>query len=162
MGKDRYHKTPLMLAAGLANGKFVKYLLDMGCDFNSVDQFGWTALHHACTAVGQQKKKSKIIHENKNSPAKIESTVVGLDVIKLLVEAGANVNQKTTCGATPLIRAIQASSQPAVEFLLENGADILYTIEGKKGKEKTIVDYALEWADVNLYQYLKAIYDAKM
>ena len=26
--KDRYHKTPLMLAAGLANPKFVKYLLD--------------------------------------------------------------------------------------------------------------------------------------
>lgn len=66
------------------------------------------------------------------------------------------------CGATPLIRAVQSSSQPAVEYLLQNGADLLYAIEGKKGKEKNIVDYALEWADVNLYQFLKGVYDARM
>ena len=43
-----------------------------------------------------------------------------------------------------------------LSYLLEKGADILYAIESKKGKvvkEKTILDYALEWADVNLYKY---------
>ena len=101
-------------------------------------------------------------HKKKKNDDSDLTSVIGLDVIKLLVENGANVNQKTTYGATPLIRAIQSSSQPAVEFLLENGADILYTIEGKKGKEKTVVDYALEWADVDLYKYVKTLYDAKM
>jgi len=159
--KDRYHKTPLMLAAGLANPKFVKYLLDSGANIDLTDQFGWTALHHACTAVGQKKtNKKNTVKDHIDDSG--DSMVVGMDVIRLLVEAGANVNQKTTCGATPLIRAVQSSSQPAVEYLLQNGADLLYAIEGKKGKEKNIVDYALEWADVNLYQYLKGIYDARM
>ena len=68
-----------MLAAGLANGKFVKYLLEMGCDFNAVDQFGWTALHHACTAVGQQKKKkNKGQLLNGTSPVEIESTEISI------------------------------------------------------------------------------------
>ncbi|KAL0165409.1 hypothetical protein M9458_041162, partial [Cirrhinus mrigala] len=57
----------------------------------------WTPLHHACHA-GQ------------------------LDIIQLLLEAGASVDLPTLNGATPLMRAIESCRPSCVEYLIKAGA----------------------------------------
>ncbi len=45
-------------------------------------------------------------------------------MVKLLVEAGANVNALTITSATPFMRAVESASYPVVEYLLQNGAKV--------------------------------------
>ena len=47
-----------------------------------------------------------------------------LEVLKLLIENGANVNLIDGSKGTPLIRAIDCNKIEMVEILIENGADI--------------------------------------
>lgn len=84
-------------------------------DVNASDQFCWTPLHHACHA-GQ------------------------LDIIKLLVEAGAAVNTPTLSGATPLMRAIESSRPCCVEYLIKAGATV--TAENKSGTEAALIMFS--------------------
>lgn len=83
---------------------------------NACDQFCWTPLHHACHA-GQ------------------------LDIIKLLVEAGAAVNTPTLSGATPLMRAIESSRPCCVDYLIKAGAAV--TAENKSGMEAAFITLSL-------------------
>lgn len=75
-------------------------------DVNMRDQFLWTPLHHAAHA-GQ------------------------LELIRLLVSAGADIDAKALGGATPLMRAIESSQVSCVDFLIRTGADVL--AENKQG-----------------------------
>lgn len=70
------------------------------------DQFLWTPLHHAAHA-GQ------------------------VEIIELLVEAGATVDARALGGGTPLMRAIESSRPSCVEALIKAGADV--NAENKKG-----------------------------
>lgn len=83
-------------------------------DVNAGDQFCWTPLHHACHA-GQ------------------------LDIVKLLVGAGAAVNTPTFSGATPLMRAIESSRPCCVDYLIKAGATV--TAENKSGTEAASIVY---------------------
>lgn len=48
--RDKYYKTPLMVAAAHGDIKTCKFLLECGADLNAKDNFKWTPLHHACHA----------------------------------------------------------------------------------------------------------------
>lgn len=73
---------------------------------NACDQFFWTPLHHAAHA-GQ------------------------VELIELLVEAGAVVDAPALNGGTPLMRAIESSRPSCVDFLIKAGANV--NAENKKG-----------------------------
>jgi ankyrin repeat protein len=60
----------------------------------------WTYLHVACQAS----------HGN-------------LDIVKLLVERNANVNQSNSYGVTPLMCSVLAGHAHIVRYLLDNGAN---------------------------------------
>ncbi|OUM61217.1 hypothetical protein PIROE2DRAFT_23188, partial [Piromyces sp. E2] len=45
------------------------------------------------------------------------------DVIKMLVDQGADVNKESLYGFTPLINACKNNNFDIVEYLVENGAD---------------------------------------
>jgi ankyrin repeat protein len=45
-----------------------------------------------------------------------------VDMVKLLVQSGADVNAKNAVGATPLKISALAQHQEILEFLLSNGA----------------------------------------
>ena len=71
------------------------------------DNFRWTALHHACHGGH-------------------------LEIVDILLEAGANINAVCLSGGTPLNRAIESSRVELVQYLLEKGIK-LHT-ENRKGQ----------------------------
>ncbi|KAJ5071113.1 serine/threonine-protein kinase tnni3k-related [Anaeramoeba ignava] len=78
----------------------IKKLLDEGYDVNTKNEMdGKTPLHIA-------------VQEGKN------------EVIKMLLEKGANPNECDVYGATPLKIAVTNSSRNITEILLQNGADV--------------------------------------
>ncbi len=90
--------TPLMIAAEYGYTEIAKTLLNLGSDYGAQGSLLYTALHYAS--------------ESKDN----------LDVITLLVEAGADVNKQTRRGLTPLMIA---SNEPEVlSYLIQNGADV--------------------------------------
>lgn len=66
---------------------------------NKQDQFVWTPLHHAACAGH-------------------------VEIVHVLLEAGAAVDAPALNGATPLMRAIQSSRPSCVDVLLKAGADV--------------------------------------
>ncbi|CAF0763809.1 unnamed protein product [Brachionus calyciflorus] len=63
--KDKYHKTPLMLAVIKGNLKMIDFLLQYKIDVNQFDNFKWTALHHAVN-FGNLEIVKKLISKNAN------------------------------------------------------------------------------------------------
>lgn len=64
----------------------------------------------------------------------------GLDMVKLLVEHGADVNAAAQDGSTPLMLAAMNEKQDVVDYLLKHGAKAKAT----DAKGKTALDYARE------------------
>ena len=119
--------SPLLVAIMNANWDLARTLIDAGADVNEWDLFGEAPLF---TAVNLRSRidggRASIDPMNKAK---------GLDIVKLLLERGANPNMQlffkparargplNTRGATPLIRAANDGDLEAVTLLLEHGAD---------------------------------------
>ncbi len=94
MLRDKFGAPALHRAAGAkGNLNIVKLLLDHGSDVDAQDVLGATALH-----------QSAGIHEQ---------------VLRLLLERGANPNIATGMGETPLHGAVNANNLPIVKALLD-------------------------------------------
>ncbi|NXY02248.1 ANKE1 protein, partial [Pteruthius melanotis] len=124
--KDKYYKTPLMLACAGGNIVLVEFLLEKGADVNATDNFLWTPLHHACYNGH-------------------------LDIAEVLVKAGAAVNAPAIGDATPLMRAIEASRLDMVYFLITAGADI----EATNSNGRTALDLAQVLEDATIIALLE-------
>lgn len=102
--KNAYSEA-LLLTAFLDDARSIKTMLDHGANPNEPDSFGHTALMYAA-----------------------ESDTLCLDVVKLLVARGANVNARSThansgdSGLSILDMAKQHGETPVVDFLIASGA----------------------------------------
>jgi ankyrin repeat protein len=119
--------SPLHVAIMNANWDLAKQLIAAGADVNQWDIYGEAPLY---TAVGGRSR-------NDGGRASIDppNETSGLDIVKLLLEQGANPNMQVffrpanvrgatnTRGSTPLIRAANGNDLEVVELLLEHGAD---------------------------------------
>ncbi|NWW71201.1 ANKE1 protein, partial [Climacteris rufus] len=124
--KDKYYKTPLMVACASGSIVLVEYLLEKGADVNATDNFLWTPLHHACYNGH-------------------------LDIAELLVKAGAAVDAPGIGNATPLMRAIEACRLDMVYFLITAGADIQAT----NSNGKNALDIAQVFEDAKIIDLLE-------
>ncbi|NXU17228.1 ANKE1 protein, partial [Pardalotus punctatus] len=124
--KDKYYKTPLMVACASGNIVLVEFLLEKGADVNATDNFLWTPLHHACYNGH-------------------------LDIAKMLVKAGAAVDAPTIGSATPLMRAVEACRPDMVYFLITAGADIQAT----NSNGKNALDLAQVFEDATVIELLE-------
>ncbi len=113
--------TALMSAARSYRSSVLSFLLFRGADPRQVCSAGGTALH---AAVGE-------------TPSQPE---VQVECIKLLIEAGAEVEAQTNTGTTPLMNAAWFGCSRSVEALLSAGASI-----AKKDKEGISAE-DLAWA----------------
>ena len=119
--------SPLHLAVMNANWDLAKKLIEAGADVDQWDIFGEAPLF---TVVGLRSRfdggRASIDAPNQTS---------GLDLMRLLLERGANPNMQlffrpanvrgatNTRGSTPLIRAANNGDLEVVKLLLEHGAD---------------------------------------
>src|SRR5688572_3314577 len=129
---DRH--TALIIA--LINGHFdvAGALIQGGADVNMEDKVGQTALYAAVDG-------HTFPQSNRPAPRETDDTLSSLDVIRLLVDKGANVNAALRAqvpyrtkldrggdgvlgiGTTPLIRAAKSADVPVIKLLLERGAN---------------------------------------
>jgi ankyrin repeat protein len=95
---NRHRQTPLMLAVkGMVDTGIVTMLLAHGAQINTYDRDGLNALYYA---VSDHKLK----------------------VMRLLIQAGANVNVSGVLGETPLCKAIEINHEKAAALLRAAGA----------------------------------------
>ncbi len=101
--------TPLMHAALHGNTAMaVKVLLAASADVSARDNMDWTALMHAT-----RRRRERI------------------DVIRMLSEAGSDINARHRYGGTALLNAAYNGQTQTVRFLLHAGADVNASDEAK-------------------------------
>ncbi len=107
---DEAGETALMHAAHAGHVEAVKVLIAAGADVNAKSPQGWTAL-----------AKAAYNGETERGYA---------EVIEVLADAGASLDERIFFGITPLMLAAGGGDAPVVEWLINAGADVLAANEG--------------------------------
>ena len=94
--------TPLMVAGEVKDLTVIKFLLEHGADVHLKDKYGLTCLHYAVTDV--------------------PDGLIACDVLKCLLENGADINALTDNNRTPLMLASGSGAVNVVKFLLKHGS----------------------------------------
>ena len=120
----------LMVAALFADAKTVEALLKHGADANRADGSGVTALMWAVPDV--EKVRVLLAHgANVNAKSATERTPLlvaasyprTVDLLRLLLERGADLRAQDRTGATALALAVRSADVDVVRFLVERGLD---------------------------------------
>jgi uncharacterized protein len=126
--------TPMLMA--IINGHYdvAGYLAEKGADPNLADETGRTPLYSAVDF-------HTMPQDNRPAPAETGNRLTSFDLVKLLLDKGANVNAQLkkqqpyrakldrgddtmlTSGTTPILRAAKAGDVEAIKILLAKGAD---------------------------------------
>jgi ankyrin repeat protein len=107
---DEAGETALMLAAHGGHFAAVQVLIAAGADVNAKAQQGWTAL-------------AKAAYNGETGRGYVE-------VVEVLHQAGASLDERIFFGITPLMLAAGGGDAAVVEWLINAGADVLATNEG--------------------------------
>jgi ankyrin repeat protein len=117
---------PLSIAMMNGNWDVAKRLIDAGADVNQWDIFGQAPLHVAIGAMNRRAGNNPLDSDAQNQAS-------GHDVVKMLVERGANPNQQQVYrapgrgevgrGYTPFLAACASGDIEIVKLLLAHGAN---------------------------------------
>lgn len=146
---DCYNETPLRAASGIGNIEVVKVLLKAGADPNLLGNGTRSALFEAAL-----KGHGRVVQALLQAGARVDAATLGcrirsfpvftsgyedaegvtpliaaaeggyLQAVRLLVEAGADLNRPDASGFTPLMGAARSGNAGMVRFLLERGARV--------------------------------------
>ena len=118
------------------DAEYVKLILKKGIDFNSEDNFGDDLFYHVVLINDPEIVRLLIDNNYDYNPSqeKLEKTGSksplitaveheSMEIIKLLLNKGVDVNTKTTVGNTALIVAAKVGNKAIVDELLEHKAD---------------------------------------
>ncbi len=133
-------ETALMVAAGGGNLEVVKYLVEHGANMDQMSCEGSTAIMPAILR-GQTdviryliskgaNTNYKITSGHKFSPLQLACQLGHADIVRSLLDAGADVNSVAGDGSTPLISAVFKGHIDVVKMLLDHGANKAYRING--------------------------------
>ncbi|MBN8828096.1 MAG: ankyrin repeat domain-containing protein [Sphingobacteriia bacterium] len=114
--KDSTGKTYLHFACEKGNYSGVKFFIEQGLDVNAKDINGFTPLHYA-------------LNYNNYS---LDFSSQRFDIVKLLIQNNANVNDVTNDGDYPLELAVSTGNLELVKFLREKGANLVFDTKNNK------------------------------
>ena len=166
--RDSMGNTPLLTAITFDDSELVQFLLQNGADPNvSVDD-GYTCL---LTAIESESDASREIVSNSISagadiqrtgtngwtPLHMAAARGDVAKAKLLIDAGAQVNQRTKIDAeeTPLMEAAFLGQPETVQLLLDHGADASMRDVIHNRTPLEIAQAAADGPDPNVYNFLK-------
>ena len=98
----RFGTPPLTAAVQARNPALAEFLISRGADINASDPSGNVPLHYA---------------------VETRTGIPGLEMVRLLLEQGAAVDQRNSAGETALLRAAAGGKLEEAALLLEHGAD---------------------------------------
>lgn len=124
--------TPLNWAAAQGQKEIFEYLVEIGANLNTKDMDGSGLLINA--AAGGNLDIVRLLVEDKEfdinyadnngfKPFQASCGSGNVDVMKFLVEKGADTLIRTNIGGVPLVNAIYSDSVAAVEYLFELGCE---------------------------------------
>src|SRR2546423_4575224 len=133
--KDDIEDSPFLYAGAEGRAEILKMTLAAGADLNSKNRYGGTALipaaHHGYPEAVKilLVQRSDTDHVNKLGwTALLEAVILGdggrvhTEIVRLLIEAGANVNIADRAGMTPLAHARQRGFREMARILENRGA----------------------------------------
>lgn len=132
--RNSFGMTPLQVVAHHGKDRLVKILLDAGANPNKKNNQGMTALHYAAGPSAPQINTTTVIRQliaaggEVNAKSDIDETPLCASLrhiknVRLLIAAGANVNQQSRYGnVTPLIKAAFGTDAAVVRALILAGA----------------------------------------
>ena len=121
--KAKNENTPLHSAASAGQRQVVELLIAKGADVNAKNDAGQTPLD---VAIGKNRKEIVELLVEKGAIISLHTFVNSgdLDMLRRLIEDGADVNAKDDYGQTPLHCAVVIGHKDIVEFLLAKGAHV--------------------------------------
>jgi ankyrin repeat protein len=127
---DKVGTTALMMAVHSRDTEIVRLLLDKGADVAVKEPYyGRTALHVAAQVADADMMRMLLatsgnpdIRDSDDSTPLMIAASINIEVVKVLIEKGADVNARNKHGGTPLMMAI--GSLQTMRLLLEHGADV--------------------------------------
>ncbi|CAG0888759.1 unnamed protein product [Cyprideis torosa] len=147
--EDERKRTPLMLAIGQVSSptqeedrlQCVKILLEAGANVLHCDEYGNNALHYATShryrSIAQHLLTVNpflclVKNSNERTALHMAASKSQPDIISILLQHGAKVDEEETFRATPLLLAIGLNSSPSeekdrlqcVKILLQAGANV--------------------------------------
>lgn len=165
---NQYGKKPIHFATEAGNDSIVKMLIDNGADVNAkikseLADEGITPLMIACDKLSYSTVKLLITnHSNINDTSSYGETAVSktlgntsnedsiLQIIKFLVENGADINKADAHKTLPIAFACMNGHYKVVKYLVANKADINF--KGEAGN--TALSYAAMWGYDSIFNYL--------
>jgi ankyrin repeat protein len=122
---DAGHGTPMTYAAAEGYAPVMQLLLKQGLKPNAGDfALAAAGCHGDAVQIALASGVSVNGADGQIVPLLSAAGTGCVDVARLLIERGANVNAKDHDGWTPLMKAAQAGHTEMVELLLEHGADM--------------------------------------
>lgn len=133
--KDNIQDSPLLYAGAEGRNEILRMALDAGADLKSTNRYGGTALipaaHHGHVETVRILLATSIDKDHVNRlgwTALLEAVILGdggpahTEIVRMLVDAGANVNLADREGVTPLGHAKQRGYAAIAEILAAKGA----------------------------------------